>query len=70
MGRQQDHMSQERKVRDHLEEISMLQKVTQMAPSHGKETAHGQPLYQVSDARQALLIDHGIKRTYPLTKTS
>lgn len=46
-----------------------MQQVTQLAPSHGKEIGNnGEHIHQVSEARQAILIDHGLKRTFPLTK--
>ena len=42
-----------------------------MAPKHGKETgADGENIHDVSEARVGLLIDNGLKRTFPLTKKS
>ena len=69
MGRQNYHMESRPSVSQHMEEMSVLQQVTQMAPSHGKElNVEGDIMHNVSEARQAILIDNGLKRTYPLTK--
>lgn len=43
-----------------------MQQVTSLAPSHGKEIgADGKYIHPVSNARQTLLIEQGVKRTFP-----
>jgi len=68
MGRKAKDHNRIHKVGNHIEEMGVLQKVTQLAPAHGKErTSDGIYIHGVSGARQAMFIDAGLKRTYPLT---
>lgn len=51
-GRQREHMENRTNVSTHMEEMSIMQQVTQLAPSHGKEIGvDGEHIHEVSDAR-------------------
>jgi len=55
----------------HVQEMRMLENVTQLAPSHGKELdEYGNFRYDVKDVRKDLLSDGNIRRIYPINKIS
>ena len=58
MGRQEDKQMKTWKVQNHINEMSMKQKVTSLAPAHGKEKgSDGRFIHPVSNSRQTLLFD-------------